>query len=129
MRAGCREEPAGLEAKAGSGTDRQATTHRAAPRAQTARERSAGRAGVSESPHPDADELLDLASLAPFAAASSAEPAKMRRVAQDCDPKAYMYTSSGRKDARIGHFSRASRVAANDAKPPQAQPHPATPAT
>ena len=30
---------------------------------------------------------------------SGAEPAKMRRVAQDCDPKAYMYMSSGRKDA------------------------------
>ena len=30
---------------------------------------------------------------------------------QDCDPKAYMYMSSGRKDARIGHFSRASTVA------------------
>ena len=29
----------------------------------------------------------------------------MRRVAQDCDPKTYMYMSSGRKDARIGHFS------------------------
>ena len=34
-----------------------------------------------------------------FAAASGAEPAKMRRVAQDCDPTAYMYTPSGRKDA------------------------------
>ena len=29
----------------------------------------------------------------------------MRRVAQDCDPKTYMYMASGRKDARIGHFS------------------------
>ena len=37
---------------------------------------------------------------------SGAEPSKTRRVAQDCDPKAYMYTPSGRKDARIGHFSR-----------------------
>ncbi|MBQ3748851.1 MAG: hypothetical protein II863_15710, partial [Kiritimatiellae bacterium] len=46
---------------------------------------------------------------------SGAEPAKMRRVAQDCDPKAYMYTPSGRKDARIGHFSRASTVAAKQA--------------
>ena len=46
-----------------------------------------------------------------FWAASRAEPAKMRRVAQDCDPKTYMYMSSGRKDARIGHFSRASTVA------------------
>ena len=35
----------------------------------------------------------------------------MRRVAQDCDPKTYMYMSSGRKDARIGHFSRTSTVA------------------
>ena len=43
---------------------------------------------------------------------SGAEPAKMRRVAQDCDPKTYMYMSSGRKGARIGHFSRASTVAA-----------------
>ena len=28
---------------------------------------------------------------------SRAEPTKMRRVAQDCDPKTYMYMSSGRK--------------------------------
>ena len=42
---------------------------------------------------------------------SGAEPSKTRRVAQDCDPKAYMYTSSGRKDALIGRFSRASTVA------------------
>ena len=50
-----------------------------------------------------------------------AEPTKTRRVAQDCDPKTYMYMSSispeavgriakralagCRKDARIGHFS------------------------
>ena len=40
-----------------------------------------------------------------FWADSRAEPAKMRRVAQDCGPKTYMYMSSGRKDARIGHFS------------------------
>ncbi|MBQ3746600.1 MAG: hypothetical protein II863_04235, partial [Kiritimatiellae bacterium] len=46
-----------------------------------------------------------------FVGPSGAEPAKMRRVAQDCDPKTYMYMSSGRKDARIGHFSRASTVA------------------
>ena len=39
----------------------------------------------------------------------------MRRVAQDCDPKTYMYMSSGRKDARIGHFSQASTVAAKQA--------------
>ena len=31
-----------------------------------------------------------------------AEPTKMRRVAQDCDPTAYMYTLSGAKDAGIG---------------------------
>ena len=58
---------------------------------------------------------------------SRAEPSKTRRVAQDCDPKTYMYMSSispeavgriakralagCRKDARIGHFSRASTVA------------------
>jgi hypothetical protein len=40
-----------------------------------------------------------------------AEPSKTRRVAQDCDPTAYMYTPSGRKDALIGRFSRASTVA------------------
>ena len=37
-----------------------------------------------------------------FAAVSGAEPARARRVAQDCDPTAYMHTPSGRKDARIG---------------------------
>ena len=50
-------------------------------------------------------ELPRVPCAACFAAASGAEPAKMRRVAQDCDPKTYMYMSSGRKDARIGHFS------------------------
>ena len=61
-----------------------------------------------------------------FAAASGAEPAKMRRVAQDCDPTAYMYTPSGRKDAQIGHFSRASTVAAKQAARRQANQHEAT---
>ena len=42
---------------------------------------------------------------------SGAEPSKTSRVAQDCDPTAYMYTPSGRKDALIGRFSRASTVA------------------
>ena len=42
---------------------------------------------------------------------SGAEPSKTRRVAQDCDPTAYMYTPSGCKDALIGRFSRASTVA------------------
>ena len=58
---------------------------------------------------------------------SRAEPTKTRRVAQDCDPKTYMYMSSispeavGRiakralagchKDALIGRFSWASTVA------------------
>ena len=42
---------------------------------------------------------------------SGAEPSKTRRVAQDCDPTAYMYTPSGRKDALIGRFSRVSTVA------------------
>ena len=42
---------------------------------------------------------------------SRAKPSKTRRVAQDCDPMAYMYTPSGCKDALIGSFSRASTVA------------------
>ena len=46
-----------------------------------------------------------------FWAVSRADPTKIRRVAQDCDPKAYMYMSSGRKDALIGRLSRASTVA------------------
>ena len=54
---------------------------------------------------------------------SGAEPAKMRRVAQDCDPKTYMYMSSGRMDARIGHFSRASTVAPTVAARCQANQH------
>ena len=63
---------------------------------------------------------------------SRAEPTKTRRVAQDCNPKAYMYTPSGRKDALIGRFSRASTVAptvtahwkANQHKQAIAQQHP-----
>ena len=58
-----------------------------------------------------------------FWAVSRAEPTKMRRVAQDCDPKAYMYMSSGRKDARIGHFSWASTVARNKAAHWKANQH------
>ena len=50
-----------------------------------------------------------------FAAGSGAEPARNSRVAQDCDPKLYMYTASGRMDAQIGCFSRASTVAAKQA--------------
>ena len=46
---------------------------------------------------------------------SRAEPTKTRRVAQDCDPKTYMYMSSGRRDALIGRFSWASTVARNKA--------------
>ena len=56
---------------------------------------------------------------------SGAEPAKMRRVAQDCDPKTYMYMSSGRKDARIGHFSWASTVATTVTARWKANQHPA----
>ena len=69
------------------------------------REREGGRATEHRA------ELPRVPSAACFAAASGAEPAKMRRVAQDCDPKAYMYTPSGRKDAVIGRLSRASTVA------------------
>jgi len=68
-------------------------------------------------------ELPRVPCAACFAADSGAEPAKMRRVAQDCDPTAYMYTPSGRKDARIGHFSRASTVAAKQAARCQANQH------
>ena len=52
-----------------------------------------------------------------------AEPTKTRRVAQDCDPKAYMYTPSGRKDAVIGRFSWASTVARNKAAHWKANQH------
>ena len=58
-----------------------------------------------------------------FWAVSRAEPTKIRRVAQDCDPKTYMYMSSGRKDARIGHFSWASTVARNKAAHWKANQH------
>ena len=73
--------------------------------------------GAGERPSPRAPRRTrpEVPSAACFAAASGAEPAKMRRVAQDCDPKTYMYMSSGRKDARIGHLSRASTVAAKRA--------------
>ena len=47
----------------------------------------------------------------------------MRRVAQDCNPTAYMYTPSGCKDARIGHFSWVSTVAAKQAARWKANQH------
>ena len=50
-------------------------------------------------------------------------PTKTRRVAQDCDPKTYMYMSSGRKDALIGRFSWASTVARNKAAHWKANQH------
>ena len=53
----------------------------------------------------------------------------MRRVAQDCDPKTYMYMSSGRKDARIGHFSWASTVARNKAAHWKANQHRTSPSS
>ena len=34
------------------------------------------------------------------------EPFQMRRFAQDCDPKTYLCTSSGSKDAQIAHIKR-----------------------
>ena len=81
--------------------------------------------GAGERPSPRAPRRTrpEVPCAACFAAASGAEPAKMRRVAQDCDPKTYMYMSSGRKDARIGHFSRASTVAAKQAARCQANQH------
>jgi len=42
---------------------------------------------------------------------SRAEPAKTRRVAQDCAPRLTWRLPSGRKDAQIAHFSQASTVA------------------
>ena len=54
---------------------------------------------------------------------SRAEPTKTRRVAQDCDPKTYMYMSSGRKDALLGRFSWASTVARNKAAHWKANQH------
>ena len=56
---------------------------------------------------------------------SGAEPSKTRRVAQDCDPKTYVYMSSGRKDALIGRFSRASTVAPTVTARWKANQHPA----
>ena len=80
-------------------------------------------AGVRPSPRAPRRTRPEVPSAACFAAASGAEPAKMRRVAQDCDPTAYMYTPRGRKDARIGHFSQASTVAAKQAARCQANQH------
>ena len=39
-------------------------------------------------------------------AASRADRSRGRRVVQDCDPKAYMYMSSGRKDAQIARHAQ-----------------------
>ena len=60
---------------------------------------------------------------------SRAEPTKTRRVAQDCDPKTYMYMASGRKDALIGRFSWASTVARNKAAHWKATKHRASHST
>ena len=60
---------------------------------------------------------------------SQAEPTKTRRVAQDCDPKTYMYMSSGRKDALIGRFSWASTVAPTVTAHWKANQHRASPSS
>ena len=41
---------------------------------------------------------------------SGTQPFQMRRFQQDCDPKTYLCTSSGRKDAEIAHIKRMSTV-------------------
>ena len=38
--------------------------------------------------------------------ASGTQPFQMRRFLQDCAPKTYLCTSSGRKDAEIAHIKR-----------------------
>ena len=45
-----------------------------------------------------------------------AEPLKTRRVAQDCDPKPYMYTASGSKDGQGARLKGRARL-------PETKPH------
>ena len=42
--------------------------------------------------------------------ARGTQPFQMRRFLQDCAPKTYLCTSSGRKDAEIAHIKRMSTV-------------------
>ena len=79
-------------------------------RERRCRERERGRAPEHRA------ELPRVPCAACFAAASGAEPAKMRRVAQDCDPKTYMYMSSGRKDGEAARSERRARL-------PETKPH------
>ena len=47
---------------------------------------------------------------------SRAEPFWARRIRQDCDPKTYMYMSSGRKDGEAARPERRARL-------PETKPH------
>ena len=47
---------------------------------------------------------------------SRADRSRARRVAQDCDPKLYMYTASGRMDAQIARPAQGARL-------PRPRPH------
>ena len=50
---------------------------------------------------------------ASFAAASRAHRSRSRRDAQDCDPKAYMHTPSGRMDAHAARAAQGVRLRRN----------------
>ena len=61
------------------------------------------------------------ANAACFGADSRAEPFGTRRIRQDRDPKAYMYTPSGRADGEAARPDKASTVAAKQAARRKAQ--------
>ena len=63
-------------------------------------------AGESEEVRDGAPSALENAKRGHVRGRSGTEPSRLRRVAQDCDPKTYLRMSSGRKDARIAKARR-----------------------
>ena len=87
-----------------------------ASRRETPRRRRERRRGERERgrDRPETRRTPEVPCAVRFAAASGAEPSKPNRVAQDCDPKAYMYTPSGCMDARIGRVRRRAPLRGNE---------------
>ena len=63
-------------------------------------------AGANEERRQASPNALESAKRGSNRGRSGTEPSRLRRVAQDCDPKTYSCMSSGRKDARIAKARR-----------------------
>ena len=96
-----RETPRRRRERRRGGIPRARSANREAG-ASGARERGRGRSLARRTP--------EVPWAASFAAASRAHRSRSRRDAQDCDPKAYMHTPSGRMDAHAARAAQGARL-------------------